>query len=200
MVERHWDKVAGAYQILVDTATERSKVHYGYIGDQLGASAIAVDGLYLVPIYRYCRANDLPNLVSLVVKKGTDDPGLGWASQQTLKSERAGVYAFNWENQPRPTAEDLASFSTQEDNMPASQPAFMTPEEMQHFVDQELPVKATYQNLLNTGGTYRSDEGKVVVPTEDGDTFVRYAPESTEVSGPPVATSWWVMESYFRTT
>ena len=112
MVERQWDKVVGAYQILVDTAAEGSTVHYGYIGGLLGASAISVDGLYLVPIYRYCRANDLPNLVSIVVKKGTDDPGFGWASQQTLKSERKAAYAFLWGNLPTPTPEDLASFST----------------------------------------------------------------------------------------
>ena len=112
MMKRQWDKVVGAYQILVDTAEIEGTIHYGYIGRQLGASAQAVDGLYLVPIYRYCRANDLPNLVSIVVKKDTDEPGIGWASQQTLKSEREEVYAFLWRNQPTPTAEQLASLST----------------------------------------------------------------------------------------
>ena len=82
--------------------------------------------------------------------------------------------------------------------MGTNKPSFLTPEDIQRFTDQGLPEKATYQDLLNLGGTYHAMDGKVVVPTEDEVTSVRYATDSTEVSGPPDATSWWVMESFTR--
>ena len=107
MVERQWDNVIEVYEILVSTATDRGTTHYKYIGDQVGASARAVDGLYLVPIYEYCKANNFPNLTSIVVKKGTDEPGAGWASKRTLKSDRVEVYAFPWRDYASPTAEDF---------------------------------------------------------------------------------------------
>ena len=49
--------------------------------------------------------------------------------------------------------------------MPTNEPTFVTTEDIQYFADQELPEKATYQDLLNLGGTYLSTVGKVAVPT-----------------------------------
>ena len=109
MAGKQWDKVAAAYQLLVEVAVNESTIHYKCISDQLGGSAKAVDGIYLVPIFKCCKAKDLPNLVSLVVIKGTDNPGRGWASRQTVRGDREKVYDYPWKDHPPPSVEELRS-------------------------------------------------------------------------------------------
>lgn len=102
------DKVVATYLILIQAAAERGTTYCDYIGKQIGAAAISVQGLSLKCIERYCLANGLPNLFSIVVRKGTDEPVERYGgSRDTLRRDREEVYAFPWADLPIPTPEEF---------------------------------------------------------------------------------------------
>lgn len=72
-------------------------IHYGELGEATGTNPRGL-GLILGEIGRRCKANYLPNITSIVVCKGTQEPGEGFlAHTPDAAIELIRVKRLNWQ-------------------------------------------------------------------------------------------------------
>lgn len=94
---RTWD-------ILVDYATNKSKITYKKLGEKLGIHHRAVKHA-LGPILEYCLLNELPPLTILIINQNTMEPGKGFFAAWDIENPEDGfnkVFKFNWKSLPNP--------------------------------------------------------------------------------------------------
>ena len=58
------------------------------------------------------KANNLPNLTSIVVNKDTGEPGDSYVPRETLYGDRERVYDFPWLDYAPPTIQELKSIES----------------------------------------------------------------------------------------
>ena len=100
------DLLHRAWAVLVETAQARGTITYGELarrimlpGDVRGMGPMLLHPLYV----HFCDPNGFPDILSLVVRKDTGEPGDGWWGAtgghrvaQMWLDELALVHAFDW--------------------------------------------------------------------------------------------------------
>ena len=100
------ERTLAAYAILVTCARNRQTMTYGQLGDLVGTTAQNVPQSHLTPIDRYCEANGLPRLMTLVVS-ALDGYPYATKFGDGLYQLREAVYRHNWTRTPLPSIQDL---------------------------------------------------------------------------------------------
>ena len=76
-----WDLLQCAWAVLVETARARSTITYGTLAHRimLPGDVRGMGPLLLHPLYvHFCAPNGFPDILSLVVRKDTGRPGIGF--------------------------------------------------------------------------------------------------------------------------
>ena len=106
VTERSLRLAAVYFPILVECAKQKELIYYGELVERAKAlhpdnadaqNAIPVStGRVLDVIRTFCLTRELPNLASLVVSRGTDIPGDGFADLEKATELQQEAFAFDW--------------------------------------------------------------------------------------------------------
>jgi hypothetical protein len=106
VTERSLRLAAVYFPILVECANRQELIYYGGLVDQAKAlhpdnhdvqNAIPVStGRVLDVIRTFCLTRDLPNLASLVVSRGTGEPGDHFVDRHKATELQQQAFAFDW--------------------------------------------------------------------------------------------------------
>jgi putative restriction endonuclease len=97
-----------AWPILTSAARRRQTMTYGELGDVLGIGGATPVRNALWPIQDLCIEKNWPALTSIVLNKGTGEPGGGFiARDKTLADAHERVFAFPWHKYPVPFPKDF---------------------------------------------------------------------------------------------
>jgi len=92
-----------AWPVLVQAAKERRIINYGDLAVAIGYRGARPTRFALEPIQNLCMEKGWPPLTSIVVNKANGLPGKGFiAWPGDIKEAHAQVFAFPWEELPRP--------------------------------------------------------------------------------------------------
>lgn len=92
-----------AWPVLVQAAKERRIVNYSDLAEAIGYRGARPTRFALEPIQKLCMEKGWPPLTSIVVNKATGLPGKGFiAWPGDIKQAHEQVFAFPWEELPRP--------------------------------------------------------------------------------------------------
>jgi hypothetical protein len=97
------------YLILIGVAARRETMTYEMLGQKMyHHPAAGVLAGRLDPVMRWCKANDLPALTSIVVNKSTGVPGEGLTTVQgEFPAEHQRVFEYGWHEIMPPSVEEL---------------------------------------------------------------------------------------------
>ena len=92
-----------AWPVLVQAAKERRTINYGDLAEAIGYRGARPTRFALEPIQNLCMEKGWPPLTSIVANKATGLPGKGFiAWPGDIKEAHEEVFAFPWEEVPRP--------------------------------------------------------------------------------------------------
>ena len=99
------------YLILIAAANRRETLTYEMLGEAMGWGRRAAHVLAdrLDPLMRWCKANSLPALTSIVVDKNKGVPGVGLTTVEGnhLPAEQQRCFEFDWFSIFPPTLDEL---------------------------------------------------------------------------------------------
>jgi len=98
-----------AYLYLIGCAEDRRSVTYAELARQVKLGGLNLLAKPLDLITKYCKANELPALASLVVEQATrlPAPGFDVVSRQELPAEQERVWDYDWFAIHPPALEEL---------------------------------------------------------------------------------------------
>ena len=105
-----WGLLFRAWAVLVESARARRTITYGELANRimLPGDVRSIGPMVLHPVYvHFCAPNGFPDILSLVVRKDTGRPGIGYYSAgggvedvARWRSELEEAYAFQWPAEP----------------------------------------------------------------------------------------------------
>ena len=105
-----WGLLFRAWAVLVESARARRTITYGELANRimLPGDVRSIGPMVLHPVYvHFCAPNGFPDILSLVVRKDTGRPGIGYYSGgggtedvARWRSELEETYAFQWPAEP----------------------------------------------------------------------------------------------------
>ena len=102
------------WQVLVGAAHRRQVITYQQLADMVdvgpAGTGAGVMGQFLGPVMKYCDAEGLPALTTIVVKHSTGAPGDGLTTSKDFEVDRELAFDYAWFKRNPPTVEELARF------------------------------------------------------------------------------------------
>lgn len=102
------------WSILVLAARNRQVLTYELVGQACGVPAPSL-GDFLRPIQQLCTERELPQITSLIVKKGSGLPGDGFLAENVPLAQTQS-FSHDWLALQAPSAEDFADAYTRAPN------------------------------------------------------------------------------------
>jgi hypothetical protein len=102
------ERAAQIWPVLALSARSRQILTYDMVAQLTGVARQGL-GQVLEPIQSYCLLNRLPALTSLVVKKKSGLPGIGFIAAEKVPREQLRVFEHDWLAHGCPTPEAFES-------------------------------------------------------------------------------------------
>ena len=107
------DRFASAqrmFALLTRCAGRRERITYADFAFELGLGSPRQLGWLLTPLLDWCRANAVPPLAIIVVRRADGLPSGGY-DPETIVAETERVFRHDWARVPEPGPADLAAFA-----------------------------------------------------------------------------------------